>query len=50
MVPGLEANSDNLGKYFPFSTQQLLVYVKCTPYNCLDEAILMSTHNIHMIK
>ena len=37
-----EANSDNLGKSFRFSTQSL--YVECN-YNCLNEAILMSTHN-----
>ena len=44
MVPGQEANSDNLVKYFRVSTQQL--YVVCTHLNRLDEAILMSTHNI----
>ena len=44
MEPGQEANSDNLVKYFRFSTQQL--YVECTHQNCLNEAILMNTHNI----
>ena len=29
MVPGQEANSDNLGKFFRFSTQKKL-YVECT--------------------
>ena len=37
MTPVQEANSDNLGKSFRFSTQRLYVG---------DEAILMSTHNI----
>ena len=36
MAPVQEANSDNLGKSFRFSTQ----------YCMLDEAILMRTHNI----
>ena len=44
MVPGQKANSDNLVKYFRFSTQQL--YFVCTHWSRLDEAILMSTHNI----
>ena len=44
MAPVQEANSDNLGKSFRFSTQGL--YVECTHKNCFDEAILMSTHNI----
>ena len=34
MVPGQEANSDNLG------------YGECIHRNHLNEAILMSTHNI----
>ena len=37
MVPGQEANSDNVVKYFRFSTQQL--YVVRTHWNRLDEAI-----------
>ena len=44
MAPIQEANSDNLGKSFRFSTQ--LLYVECTHWNRLDEAILMRTHNI----
>ena len=44
MAPVQEANSDTLGKSFRFSTQSL--YIECTHYNCLDETILMSTHNI----
>ena len=44
MLPVQEANSDNIGKYFRFSTQRL--YVECTHLNRLGEAILMSTHNI----
>ena len=44
MAPVQEANSDNLGKSFRFSTQRL--YVECTHLNHLNEAILMSTHNI----
>ena len=44
MAPVQEANSDNLGKSFRFSIQRL--YVECTHKNRLDEAILMSTHNI----
>ena len=44
MAPVQKTNSDNLGKSFQFSTQWL--YVECTHLNCLDEAILMSTHNI----
>ena len=44
MAPVQEANNDNLGKSFRFSTQCL--YVKCTHKNRLDEPILMSTHNI----
>ena len=43
MAPVQEANSDNLGKSFQFSTQRL--YVECNQ-NRLDDAILMSTHNI----
>ena len=46
MVPGQEVNGENLGKYFQSSIQ--LWYVVCTPKNRLDEAILMSTHNIHL--
>ena len=45
MAPVQEANSDNLGKSFWFSTQWL--YVECTHYSPLNEAILMSTHKIH---
>ena len=41
-MPGQEANSDNLGIFFLFTSQ--LLYVECT--HCLDEVILMSTHNI----
>ena len=44
MAPFQEANSDNLGKSFQFSKQRL--YVECIYWNRLDEAILMSTHNI----
>ena len=44
MAPVQEANNDNLGNSFQFSTKGL--YVKCTHQNCLNEAILMSTHNI----
>ena len=40
MAPGQEANSD----FFRFSTQEL--YVECSHYNRLDEAILISRHNI----
>ena len=40
MTPDQEANGDNLGNCFRFSTQKW--YVGCT----LDEAILMSTHNL----
>ena len=39
-----EANNDNLGNSFRFSTQGL--YVECTRWNRLDEAMLMTTHNI----
>ena len=48
MVPVQEANCDNLGNFFRFSTQWL--YVECTHLNRLDEAILMSTHNIQFHK
>ena len=44
MAPVQQANSDNLGKFFRFSTQRL--YVECAYKNRLDQAILMSTHNI----
>ena len=44
MAPVQEANSDNLGKSFRFSTQRL--YVECIHYIRLNKAILMSTHNI----
>ena len=44
MAPVQEANSYIFGKSFRLSTQQL--YVECTHKNRLDEAILMSTHNI----
>ena len=44
MAPVQEANRDNFGKSFRFSTQRL--FVECTHLNRLDEAILMSTHNI----
>ena len=44
MVPSQEANNDNLGFFLLFSTQ--LLYVECTHYNRLDEAILMNTLNI----
>ena len=40
MVPGQEANSNNLGDFF-FD----ILYVECSHYNRLDEAIIMSTHN-----
>ena len=44
MAPVQEANSNNLGKSFRFSTQTF--YVECTHSNCHNEAILMSTHSI----
>ena len=44
MAPEQETNGENLGKSFVFSMQTW--YVECTHENRLDEAILMSTHNI----
>ena len=44
MVPGQQANGDNLGKPFRSSTQQW--FVEFFHYNRLDEAIIMNTHNI----
>ena len=45
MASGQEANDDNLGKSFRSSTQywyvSVLIRIAC------DEAILMSTRNIH---
>ena len=45
MVPGQEANSDNLGNFFSI-LYTIFFYVECTHSNRLNEAILMSTHNI----
>ena len=44
MVPGQETDGDNLGKFFRSSKQKW--YVLCSHLKLMDEAILMSTHNI----
>ena len=44
MVPGQEANGNNLEKSFRSSIKEW--YVECTYLNRLDGAILMSTHNL----
>ena len=43
MAPVQEANSDNLGKFFDFLHNDCMM---CPHHNRLDEAILISTHNI----
>ena len=47
IAPGQNANNneDNLGIFF-LIFYKLMVFVECTHRNCLDNAILMSTHNI----
>ena len=44
MAPVQEANIDNFG--ILFLIVYTIMYVECTYYNRLIEAILMSTHNI----
>ena len=46
MAPGQEADNENLGKTFRFSTQKL--YGECTHFNRLDDVILMNTHNLRL--
>ena len=42
MMPGQEASGDNVVNLFPSSRPWW--YVECTQWNCLNEAVIMSTH------